>query len=118
MFLGRCSRLDMGMPREEPVDDFRRRPATDALESLLQFGAGQVGDRPSTGAMWCAWRPHNPHMGFAQGGFVEGWIVLNEHAVEFADNGQIRPVLAEPHPNVLAAPRPGVRTQEVDTQVV
>ncbi|WP_158306537.1 hypothetical protein [Rhodococcus opacus] len=108
----------MGVPREEPIDDFRRRPAADALESLLQLGAGQVGNGPSTVAVWCPWRPHNPLIGVSQGGFVEGWVVLNEHAVEFADRGRVGTVLAKSDPDVLAARRPGVRTQELDTQVV
>ncbi|WP_064080002.1 hypothetical protein [Rhodococcus opacus] len=118
MFFGRCSGLDMGMPREEPIDDFRRRPAADALESLLQLGTGQVGDGPSTVAMWCAWRPHNSHTGFAQGRCVEGGVVLVEHAVEFTDRGRVGAVLTKSEPDVLAAPRPRVRTQVMDTQVV
>ncbi|QSE87932.1 hypothetical protein JWS13_04270 (plasmid) [Rhodococcus pseudokoreensis] len=44
--------------------------------------------------------------------------MLNEHPVEFADRGRIGTVLAKSEPDVLAARRPGVRTQEVDTQVV
>ncbi|WP_244461601.1 hypothetical protein [Rhodococcus sp. ZPP] len=44
--------------------------------------------------------------------------MLNEHAVEFADRGRGGTVLAKSEPDVLAARRPGVRTQVVDTQVV
>ncbi|ELB89464.1 hypothetical protein Rwratislav_29364 [Rhodococcus wratislaviensis IFP 2016] len=44
--------------------------------------------------------------------------MLSEHAVEFTDRGRIGTVLAKSDPDVLAAPRPGVRTQELDTQVV
>ena len=44
--------------------------------------------------------------------------MLSEHAVEFADRGRVGTVLANSDPDVLAARRPGVRTQEVDTQVV
>ncbi|ANS32626.1 hypothetical protein R1CP_40230 (plasmid) [Rhodococcus opacus] len=108
----------MGVTSQKPGDNFRRRPAADTLESLLQLGTGQVGDRPSTVAMWCAWRPYNAPTGFAQWGVVEGGVVLIEHAVEFADGGRVGTVLTKSDPNMLAARRPGVRTQVMDTQFV